>query len=522
MRSLSAEPDQRAPEGTAPEWNASGEAPAAQLARDLAQALRAEGIVCCRLGRAVKTEACEDSELQLLVARNDMGALSVILFRLGFKQVTAPTGRDVPGTLHYCGYDARAGQFVHVHAQSQLMVGHELTSNYRLPIERPCLEGAAEGWLFSVASPEYEFVLWVIGSVLGRSAWDVMRRGAGEWKEAEERELRRLEARVGEDRVHDIMKRHLPGLGVEGFARYLQALQPGCSAWRRLRTRDGAQRRLRAHARRSWAADLCLALWRRTTLAVRTRVLKSPSRYRLAGGGAMIAIVGGDGSGKSTAVQGLHEWLSSVFMTRTAHLGKPAWSWVTMVVRAMLKLGQLLGLYPAEAAFGETLRQKSFVSLGYPWLLREACRARDRYWTYVKARRLAARGGLVILDRFPLPQIRSMDGPQGARFLRELSNQPDRSRVLEPHPVHRAVKALMRLEERYYHRIVPPELVFVLRVDPEIAAERRAGEDTTAVRQRCAEVCELNWHGTGAHVIDAGKPRTDVLTELKGLVWAEL
>ena len=51
----------------------------------------------------------------------------------------------------------------------------------------------------------------------------------------------------------------------------------------------------------------------------------------------MITIVGGDGSGKSTAVDGLYEWLAPEFDTTRVHMGKPRWSLLTVAVRVCSK-----------------------------------------------------------------------------------------------------------------------------------------------------------------------------------------
>jgi thymidylate kinase len=69
---------------------------------------------------------------------------------------------------------------------------------------------------------------------------------------------------------------------------------------------------------------------------------------------------------------------------------------------------------------------------------------------------------------------------------------------------------------------VPPELLFVLRVDPEIAVQRKTGEDAISVRERSAEIWKVNWEHTDAHLIDAGKSKRDVLRALKALIWSEL
>lgn len=236
----------------------------------------------------------------------------------------------------------------------------------------------------------------------------------------------------------------------------------------------------------------------------------------------MIAIVGGDGAGKSTVVDALYAWLSKDFQTTKIHMGKPAWSRTTIAVRAFLKLGQILGLYPLETTFRETIYQKSRVSPGYPWLLREVCRARDRYQAYVKARRFANKGGLVILDRFPAPQIQIMDGPLTRQFISQLTDGPRAGQFMSPHRASRFAQVLVKLEESFYRQIVSPELLIVLRVDPEIAVQRKTDEDAAAVRERSTAIWELNWEHTDAHIIDGSKSKTDVLAEVKALIWSEL
>ncbi len=81
---------------------------------------------------------------------------------------------------------------------------------------------------------------------------------------------------------------------------------------------------------------------------------------------------------------------------------------------------------------------------------------------------------------------------------------------------------LMRLEKKYYQQLVLPELLIVLKVHPETAVRRKPEEDAASVRARSAEIWELDWGDTPAHFIDASRPRAEVLSELKALIWSEL
>jgi thymidylate kinase len=89
-------------------------------------------------------------------------------------------------------------------------------------------------------------------------------------------------------------------------------------------------------------------------------------------------------------------------------------------------------------------------------------------------------------------------------------------------PDNRLVRAMIGVEQRYHRSIAPPELLVVLRVDPEIAVQRKTEESPDSVRARGAEVWNIDWRDSRAHVIDASQPEEAVARELKALVWSAL
>ena len=86
----------------------------------------------------------------------------------------------------------------------------------------------------------------------------------------------------------------------------------------------------------------------------------------------------------------------------------------------------------------------------------------------------------------------------------------------------RVFRMLAGLERRYYDRISPPDLLLVLRVDPDRAVERRPDEPESFVRPRSEEIWRTDWRGTSAVVIDSGRPMDEMLAEVRSAVWSRL
>jgi thymidylate kinase len=346
--------------------------------------------------------------------------------------------------------------------------------------------------------------------LLKHATWDASLNFQGGLASSERRELEDLTARADPAALRSIVREHLPFIEQALWDRCLRCLQPGSSAVFRVRTAARLQRRLAACARRPHAADLVLKVWRRGRLGVRRYVFGRRTRKRLEGGGALIAVIGGDGAGKSSAVEGLATWLSAAFETTRVHLGKPPRSFTTLALKGTMWLGRGLGLFASTRVPAHDTRTDDPDTFpGYAWLLWHLCTARDRYREYVRARRIATNGGLVICDRFPLPQLRFMDGA--------------RTTWLDGAPgLPRLARRLVARERRYYERILAPDVLLVLRVDPDVAVERRTDEDEAFVRPRNEEVWRTDWSGTSGHVVDATRSQDRVLAELRSVVWSRL
>jgi thymidylate kinase len=488
--------------------------PVLELVAELCRNLTAEKINYChwKSNAALDRSASGENDLDLLVSHTDAQRFTAILYRLGFVEAQAVEEFKLPGVLDYYGFDQPSGRLVHVHTHFQLVLGNDLSKNYRIPLEQPYLETSVQGELFRVPLAEMELVVFVIRMVLKHNTWDTVLMGHGSLSPSERREMAFLVTAANLEKVEALLKQYLPILDRSLFEACLQSIQSGSTLMQRIRTGERLQKAIETCARRPQAADIALKLTRRVWLPIKARVFRYLPNRRMSNGGLFIAIVGGDGAGKSTAIDELYRWLSGKFDIQKAHMGKPAWSLTTILVRGVLKIGTLLRLYPFEhfseqESYGFDPSVNQFP--GYPYLIRTVCTARDRYLTYRRAQRYSTNGGLVLCDRYPIPGFLPMDGPQCERA----------SRAVKP---NRFINWLVQLEYAYYRKILLPDLLIVLRVNPEVAVQRKTDESAVSVRARSTQVWELDWSKTPAQVLDASQPKEAILAKVKALVWSQL
>jgi thymidylate kinase len=477
------------------------------LIEDLFKALEAERVLYCHwksnigLGRSAEGE----DDLDLLVGRSDAGRFAEVVFRLGFREARAEGGRRLPGVLDYYGYDHRSVCLIHIHTHYQLVLGSDLSKNYRLPLELPYLTSSSAKGLIRIPAPEYELVVLVIRLVLKHSTWDAWIMGQDLCSSSEKRELVALALPETLCNVDSVLA-HLPVVDKNLFEACLDILPDGKPLIKRIKVARQLQKALRSYTRTPQMTDSLLKFYRRVWYPIKSRIFKMESKRRPANGGLLISFVGGDGSGKTTAIDEIFAWLSGSFKTIKVHMGKPTWSLTTILVRGFLKIGTMLHLYPFNSGIDEPY---STAFPGYPSLIRSVCTARDRYLTYRRARRFSSNGGLVLSDRYPLPGIIRMDGEQCEWTTRD--RKPNGF-----------LRLLSRLEKSFYRMISLPDLLIVLRVDPEIAVARKTDETEVSVRARSNEIWKLDWAETPAHVIDAARPKEEIIAQLKALIWSHL
>jgi thymidylate kinase len=450
------------------------------------------------------------NDLDLLIHHEDIHKFQEILNSLKFKKAESISNHQIPGVIDFYGYDPSLDWFIHVHAHYQLIFGHDATKNCHLPIENAFLNSSFLNGIIKTPSYEYEFIILVIRMVLKHLTWDSMLRGESHLSENEIIEIEYLNQKISIPSIKKIIETQIPMLEYSVFINCMDSLISRKFGITQLCKGQQLSNNLRVFSRiNGWQMFWKKILYRFQDF-YRRRILKDPNKKKFSSGGLMIAIIGGDGSGKSTLVDELKSWVGTDFSNYKFHLGKPKWSLMTIIVRSLLKVTRFLHIHPflkAPIKYTADISQIKFP--GYPWAIREICTARDRLITYHKARNYASNGGIVFCDRFPISGINFMECPQIERMCVGIKK-------------NKFLNWLINKEKTFYKYMLPADLMIILKVTPSLAVNRKTDEEPEEVFARSNEIYQFDWSLSNVILLDANKSKEEVLKQAKSLIWSFL
>ena len=492
---------------------------AVQLVDCLVQALANAGVGYCnwKSNFHLSEDLEQGGELDLLVSRNDTLRFERILSDLGFKQAYDPIQVSGVPIFHYYGLDQPSGKLIHLHVYYRVVTGESLLKDYCFPIEELLLRNTRMVQGVPVPQPSAELIVFVLRAMIKHASpldYAHLRGGSRSGYADMRAELVALLAGGDAARCSELLARWLPGVDSALFYQCIEALRGDAPMPRRLLLATRLRRQLRAYRRFSPVT----AMAQRAALVLkrtRWRVSHGGKSKRLASGGAVVAFVGPEATGKSTLVHETASWLGKIFDVSTAHLGKPPATVLTYLPNLMLPLLRRAApqhrMSRVEQQAGASGSER--VSLLYG--VRSVLVAWDRHALAARIRRRAVDGGIVICDRYPSACVGAMDSARLA-----VPAKGDRRR--------RVLRYLATLENHLYRKIPPPDTVIRLTVPVEVAIARnqerqkKGKENDAYVLRRHTVDAVPTFPASRTIELDSNQSRAQTIAAARQMVWESL
>jgi len=429
-------------------------------------------------------------DLDILVDRKFSSAFSILILELGFKRSVVVQERQFSGIEDYLGWDRNANVLVHLHIHYQLVLGENYVKSFHLPVEQAMLDNRKSHGLIQISAPEYELLVFILRHTLRIRFFDILI-----WRKYKKVALEEQESLTEKTDVRALNKLLATyNISTNLFGNAVAALKSR-SPWQIFRSKTKLVRQLKrfryAGAFETFAKPVIVRLKYRLQRIFGKAIL----RARPASGGVLIAVVGSDGSGKSSLVNELDNWLHGNYAVETYHLGKPRQS-VTSYI--MLRVAIRI-----ERLFTNRRTSHKYFPAVFAMIVIFFFIAKDRHRTYLSMKKSVGRGHVVIVDRFPLRNV-AMDNMSSIAQYHNSKN-----------PV---IRWLIKKTEIFYKDFTDPDVLLVLEVSLDVAAKRRPDDTQEYLVGRIEAVKNIR-PGKNVLIINAEMEHSKVIREAKEFIW---
>ncbi len=501
-----------------------------QKIEDLFDALEQDDIRYCnwKSNKDLKKSLNGEIDIELLCDRKDATEVRSILAECNYKEFPDVSFANFPGITNYIGFDEETGRLIHVHLHYELTFGTPYLKEYVSPwgsyvLDKRIKDSETDVW---VSDPNVEVILLLIRYAMKIRRWNVIARRSyfeafiEEYKWLRERSDLDTISTVCQDLLTDEASLHVEEMIKEG---------PKISHFHRLRTLS--QSELQPYNTHRTTTSSALALLRKGFRGfgkLNEKILNRPipTRRSSSPGGIEIAFIGIDGSGKSTHVNNIREWLSWKVDVHQVYFGSGDGR-SSLLRYPLKKLNEIRRRFNSEGGNQQeivtstsdssknkipSVNDESSEQVGFAKALWALTLAREKRNKRRRSKRARNRGLIVLMDRYPQYQFPGHnDGPL-------LRNWKDSE--------YRLLRWLSKWEVSIYQYLhnTPPDLIIKLHTSPSIAKQRKPETPLRELEKKSITIDQLEYDNGNCDtvIIDTEQDIDVVCNEIKKEIWNAL
>lgn len=470
-----------------------------------------------------------DTDLDVLLAEKDREAGCAILSEIGFVHFQSQFGSRYPNVEDWLGLDEATGRLLHLHLHFALMSGHPGIKEFELPWTKAALDTRIQdsGSKVFIMEPNLELVsLYTRLITKAKSNWVLAAiRGKFKINKHFSKEIDYIKERVDWDKVSEIASRYYGSrhsvftdiarseeMNSKQFLQLYAIVSKSMSGFRRVGAFSLAIKRSFFYV----AFLLRRVLRNKMGVMLITRKIVNPGR------GISVAIIGQDGSGKSTVTTDIEKWLNWKIEACRFYLGSG--EHYKSIFKLIINKAQGFRKHEVKAPEAGQLsntesispiRKKSLKNYISSVLFSLNCLSVSKraYRIIKRSNGYCKKGGVALFDRFPQVQFEGIyDGPKIDDYRRKTGLD------------YLFVKYLAKRERSYLEKIqsYQPKLVFKLLLSPELSLQRKPFENFEAIKKKAAITSELSFPNSRVVMVDASQDYHSELLYIKRIIWEEL
>ena len=263
-----------------------------------------------------------ETDIDLLVDRGDVDKFEVIIKSMNFKLSIQPKWKSSPFVYHYYKLDDNTGVIVHLHVYYKIITGGSILKNYGLQLEEMLIKNYRYLGIVKVPSKAAELIIFIIRKMLEHTSLIELYLFYKDYDNIKN-ELNWFYDSKTIEEAEKLFNEWLPDIDQKFFYECFEKLRSKSPLVYRIRL--GIY--LRKYLKNYRLNTLIKASLLRSLIFLHEllshRYSPNQKDRKLSNGGAIIAFVGPEASGKTTLVREIKSWLDEYFSVVSIHAGKP-------------------------------------------------------------------------------------------------------------------------------------------------------------------------------------------------------